>query len=62
MRLTSHRNQLAREAGQELTRLQKELELLKQKELSGHQEKLNAYHLVVDVLAETYSDFQTRLT
>jgi hypothetical protein len=60
--LTNLRNQLEREAGQELARLQKDLDLLKQKELSGHQEKLKAYRLVVDVFAEIYADLQIAFT
>src|SRR5574337_53230 len=58
IQLTQLRTQLERESGQELTRLQKDLDLLKQKELSGHQQKLNTYRLVFDVLAEIYSDLQ----
>jgi hypothetical protein len=60
--LTNLRNQLERKAGQELARLQKDLDLLKQKELSGHQEKLKAYRLVVDVFAEIYADLQIAFT
>ena len=56
------RNQLELKAGQELARLQKDLDLLKQKELGGHQDKLKAYRLVVDVFAETYSDLHIAFT
>lgn len=62
IQLTQLRTQLERESGQELTRLQKDLDLLKQKELSGHQQKLNTYRLVFDVLAEIYSDLQVAFT
>jgi hypothetical protein len=60
--LTQFRTQLEREAGQDLARLQKDLDLLKQKEFSGHQEKLNAYRLVFEVFAEIYSDLQIAFT
>lgn len=56
------RNQLELKADQELARLQKDLDLLKQKEISGHQDKLKAYRLVVDVFAETYSDLHIAFT
>jgi len=62
IQLTQLRTQLERESGQELARLQKDLDLLKQKELSGHQQKLNTYRLVFDVLAEIYSDLQIAFT
>jgi hypothetical protein len=60
--LTQFRTQLEREAGQDLARLQKDLDLLKQKEFSGHQEKLKAYRLVFEVFAEIYSDLQIAFT
>ena len=42
--------------------LRKDLDLLKQKELSGHQDKLKTYRLVVDVFAEIYSDLHIAFT
>lgn len=62
IQLAQLRTQLERESSQELARLQKDLDLLKQKELSGHQQKLNTYRLVFDVLAEIYSDLQIAFT
>jgi hypothetical protein len=56
--LTQFRTQLERESGQDLALLQKDLDLLKQKEFSGHQEKLNAYRHVFEDFSEIYSDLQ----
>ena len=53
---------LERDAGEALRRLQSDLDVVKEKHVSGHYERLNAYRLVVDVFAETYSDLQLAIS
>jgi hypothetical protein len=50
--------QLQRENGEVLSRLQKDLDVVREKELGGHRDKLVAYRQVVEVMAQLYAEIQ----
>ena len=52
------RSQLQRENQETSSRFQKDLDVLREKELGGHKDKIQAYRLVIDVMASLYSDIQ----
>jgi len=53
---------LQREHGESLAHLQKELDVLREKEVSGYHDKLHAYRLVIDVFSEVYADVSAAIS